>query len=424
MDTLKITQKKSNPFAQSDSNPPVPPTDSDRHRNPLQTGCRNRDLGKPLGPREERIQEEESAFLEAALSSRSWQQERNSKPSDSVPSFRRCAGSGERARGMDCVVVMEGRLVDSRCEMGEGVWDGPYHITAVELWPHGDCPTAWALPSCPCREQETEPSPPLLQPSCPKRVVGGKSSLPFSWPFCPNGVAGKETSLLVAGPFSHAPLLEEAYAECVSLVGGEIMEGVGEKSVVAPPNEDRGLSAGVSVRKWERCQEEALCVGDWEVINACPVIYHPHQDLPFQSLPYEVTEELRQIVKERGVSLPRVFSYLETLSSTYVFMPHDWNLLLKMVLTMIQYNVWLMDFRESCAAYAKDQSGLQAGMTCAHLVGKGAYTVLGSQVDYLWEIYEVIAKLVLRVVRRLPSMDKDSNLSFAKVLQGSTKPFT
>ncbi|KAJ7428352.1 hypothetical protein BTVI_00867 [Pitangus sulphuratus] len=127
-----------------------------------------------------------------------------------------------------------------------------------------------------------------------------------------------------------------------------------------------------------------------------------------------------------------MFSYLETLSSTYVFRPHDWKMLLKMVLTTTQYSVWLTDFRESCAAHANDQSGLQSGMTCVHLVGEEAYLAPGSQVDYPQEIYAIIVKLVLRAVWRLPSTDRDSNLSstdrdsnlpFAKVLQGPTEPF-
>ncbi|KAJ7399687.1 hypothetical protein BTVI_112595 [Pitangus sulphuratus] len=63
-------------------------------------------------------------------------------------------------------------------------------------------------------------------------------------------------------------------------------------------------------------------------------------------------------------------------------------------------------------------------VTYAQLVGEEAYATLGTQVDYPWEIYELIAKLVVRAHRKLPSADRDMNMSFAKVLQEPNETYT
>ncbi|XP_050188100.1 endogenous retrovirus group K member 5 Gag polyprotein-like [Myiozetetes cayanensis] len=316
--------------------------------------------------------------------------------------------TGERPAGLR----REGR--------GECVQTGMYPLPVAGSQPHGEHMAARAAPSCSPREQEMSLPLPPAQPCYPDHAAGGYPSLPVARPSSTGHAAGGCPPLPVERQICTVPVAE---ADSDGTEYSDTGEDPGEGLYAMALTEDRSMNAESHARNWNRCREEAVKSGDWEILRACPVVYRPRQNPQFQSLPYEVTKDLRRIVKESGVSSSHMFSYLETMGSTYVFTPHDWKTLLKMALSITQYSVWLSDFRESCIAYANEPGALQAGMTTDHLVGEGAYSAPGAQIGYPREIYEVISKMVLRSVRKLPSTDKDSNLSFAKVLQEATETF-
>ncbi|KAJ7412431.1 hypothetical protein BTVI_46450 [Pitangus sulphuratus] len=259
---------------------------------------------------------------------------------------------------------------------------------------------------------------PPVQPYYPDRMGGERPSLLVTRPSCTNHMAGRYPSFPVAWQNCNAPMVE---ADSDDPEYSDMGEDPGEGLVAVALNEEKCVNSELYARNWNRCQEEAIKSGDWEILRACPLVYRPRQNPQFQISPYEVTKDLRLIVKESSVFSSHMFSYLETIGSMYVFTPHDWKTLLKMALSITQYSVWLSDFQESCIAYANELGGLQAGMTSDHLAGEGAYSAPGTQIGYPREIYEVISKLVLRSVQKLPSTDKDSNLSLAKILQEVTE---
>ncbi|XP_064499235.1 LOW QUALITY PROTEIN: uncharacterized protein LOC135407799 [Pseudopipra pipra] len=279
------------------------------------------------------------------------EQEGNNVSYGSSLNFRTHAGCGDGAQNSNRRVVMKERFLNSCCGVGEGIPDNSPPSVTDESRPCGEQIAAWALPSRTVRGPELGPSLPALQPSCPNRV--NKEGLP----------------LPSQQPSSGMPL---PGAECVGTAGGEVSEEAGEESALVPLGEDECVRVGTSVSRWERCQEEAMWTGDWKVINARPVIYWPRQNPQFQGLPYDVTKELRQIVKESGISSSHVFSLEDVVKD-------DFN-------NPVQ--IWLTDFRENCTAYANDLSSLQVGVTCNHLMGERAYTAPESQAGYPRETYE------------------------------------
>ncbi|XP_051656599.1 endogenous retrovirus group K member 5 Gag polyprotein-like [Manacus candei] len=209
--------------------------------------------------------------------------------------------------------------------------------------------------------------------------------------------------------------------EFTGTTGGESWGDGEEGPGMVPSGGSEEANGEGSVDRWGLCWKEALRVRDLQVINACPVVICPHQNPQLQPLLRELTKELRQLVRETGMSSANTIAFLETLSSTYVFMPLSWKTLLKISLTNTQYNVWLNDFRESCSEYANDP---RAGVTAHQLTGNGNYSSIDEQVKYNREIYEVIAKHALRAMRKLPTSDRDNILSFTKIIQCLTEPYS
>ncbi|XP_064503473.1 endogenous retrovirus group K member 5 Gag polyprotein-like [Pseudopipra pipra] len=246
-----------------------------------------------------------------------------------------------------------------------------------------------APPSRPPRDTDADPSFPAPAPSSPTTTTTHPQAAAFA------GAAG----------------------------GGEWGEWGEEEGDfgIAPPARDEATYREGTIDRWALCREEALRTGDLQVIQACPVIIGPRQSRRFQPLPHELTKELRQLIRETGVSSPNTLAFLESLSSTYIFMPHDWRTLLQISLSNTQYNVWLNDFREICSAYANDP---QAGVSAHQLTGDGNYRSIDAQTGYNREVYEVIAKHAMRAIRKLPSSDRDANLSFTKIVQGPTESYT
>lgn len=59
------------------------------------------------------------------------------------------------------------------------------------------------------------------------------------------------------------------------------------------------------------------------------------------------------LVKESGISFHRTLSYLESISTAYVLIPHDRKSIMKMILTATQFAVWLTDYQELCMTQAE-----------------------------------------------------------------------
>ncbi|MCQ4187570.1 hypothetical protein FK515_28745, partial [Klebsiella pneumoniae] len=87
---------------------------------------------------------------------------------------------------------------------------------------------------------------------------------------------------------------------------------------------------------WEERKKEAMQNGDWQTVLACPVMYQANQQLVSQPLSYDAIKELRRTVKKGGIHSSFTTPLLEAKAESYTLDPHDWKLLMKMVLTPTQ----------------------------------------------------------------------------------------
>lgn len=88
--------------------------------------------------------------------------------------------------------------------------------------------------------------------------------------------------------------------------------------------------------------------GDLAVITAWLVIYVPDQCPAYKELDYNVIKELSTLLKEGCLPSYHVLSCLESLSTTYVLIPNDWESIMRMILTMMQFAIWFTDYCELC----------------------------------------------------------------------------
>ncbi|XP_030366861.1 endogenous retrovirus group K member 21 Gag polyprotein-like [Strigops habroptila] len=175
--------------------------------------------------------------------------------------------------------------------------------------------------------------------------------------------------------------------------------------------------------QWQDCRWEALKRGDMGVAVACPVVYRPHQTPEWQPLPYEAVKELRTAVREGGIRSTFAMSLLEATAESYVFTPHDWKSLLRMVLTLIQYMMWMSDFREQCVVTSIDNLNRALAISYEQLAGENNYAAPIAQAGYPREAYLQIKEAALKVVWKILESRRTSSESFAKVLQGSKEPY-
>lgn len=90
-------------------------------------------------------------------------------------------------------------------------------------------------------------------------------------------------------------------------------------------------------------------------------------------------------MEESGISSYHILSYLESTSTAYVLIPHNWKSIIKMILTAMQFSVWLTDHQELCATQAKALQDRNLPTVVTQLTGEGDYAVPTVQAGYLWE---------------------------------------
>lgn len=92
---------------------------------------------------------------------------------------------------------------------------------------------------------------------------------------------------------------------------------------------------------WQKWRAAMMEESDLEVITACPIIYVPNQCPAYRELDYKVIKDLRTLVKESSISSCCVLSYPGSVSTAYILIPHDWKSIMKMILTVMEFAVWL-----------------------------------------------------------------------------------
>ena len=90
----------------------------------------------------------------------------------------------------------------------------------------------------------------------------------------------------------------------------------------------------------EQCREETILRGDADTLQT-----FPNQVPRLESLPYEAVKELRESVRTFGVQSAFTYNLLVTNSDTYAMTPHDWKTVLGMILSAMQYTVFMIEYR-------------------------------------------------------------------------------
>lgn len=169
---------------------------------------------------------------------------------------------------------------------------------------------------------------------------------------------------------------------------------------------------------WQRCREAAMQEGDLAVIAACPVTHAPKQCQAYRELDYKIVKELRTLVKGSSISSHHILSYLESISTVYILVPNDWKSIMKIISTVMQFAVWLTDYRELCTTQAEVLQDRNPPIIVTQLSGEGPYAVPTVQAGRRHDVYGIITHLALQALGQLPGTGIDSNMLFTKILQG------
>ncbi|KAI1234808.1 hypothetical protein IHE44_0003189, partial [Lamprotornis superbus] len=129
------------------------------------------------------------------------------------------------------------------------------------------------------------------------------------------------------------------------------------------------------IQHWQKCREAAMKEDNLAVVTACPIIHAKNQCLAYRELDYKVVKDLRMLVEESSISSHHVLSYLESISTTFVLICHNWKSMMKIILAATQFAVWLTDYQELCMTQAKALQDRNPAIFIAHLTREGAFTV-------------------------------------------------
>lgn len=82
----------------------------------------------------------------------------------------------------------------------------------------------------------------------------------------------------------------------------------------------------------------------------------------------------------------------------YVLTPNDWKNMMKMILTITQYMVWFSDYCDACMAQAGALQQQEPPVLVIQLTGDSAYSNSRTQMNYPFDIYDLIAKITMRAI--------------------------
>lgn len=159
-------------------------------------------------------------------------------------------------------------------------------------------------------------------------------------------------------------------------------------------------------------------------LTACPVVYEQARPPSCKDLEYSVLKELHRLAQDADVTSEQLITYLQTLSSAYILTPADWKNMMRMVLMMTQYLVWFSDYHSSCLSQTGRLQRRDPRVLGVQLTGEDVFENARAQTDYPRDVYDLIAHLSIAVLRQVPMTDKAANISYTKVEQGPSEPYT
>ncbi|PKU44640.1 endogenous retrovirus group k member 5 gag poly [Limosa lapponica baueri] len=105
-----------------------------------------------------------------------------------------------------------------------------------------------------------------------------------------------------------------------------------------------------SISVWDKCRKEALAKGDADISQAFPVIYRGNRPGAREALSYDHVKELRKSVKDYGLQSGYTMNLLTAVGDGYVVTRHDWELLLRVMLSAVQCAGFMTEYRDLATA--------------------------------------------------------------------------
>ena len=172
----------------------------------------------------------------------------------------------------------------------------------------------------------------------------------------------------------------------------------------------------------EQCRKEAILRGDGDTLQAFPVLYQLNQVPRWEPLPYEAVKELRKSVRTYGVQSTFTYNLLVAIGDSYVMTPHDWKSVLRMILSPMQYTVFMTEYRDQAAVQALNNLNNLNHIGLEELMGEGVRATPQAQAQLDRQCLEQVKTLVLRAVRRVPDINSP-DASFTSIRQEATEPY-
>ncbi|XP_014798963.1 PREDICTED: endogenous retrovirus group K member 8 Gag polyprotein-like [Calidris pugnax] len=181
------------------------------------------------------------------------------------------------------------------------------------------------------------------------------------------------------------------------------------------PSDCRGMG--------DQCRKEALARGGTDILQAFPVTYQGNQPRAWEALHYNAVKELRKSVKDYGLQSAYTMNLLTALGDRYVMTPHDWKMLLRLILSATQYTVFMTEYHDLATAKAMDNLGGNLNhIGVNELVGEGPRATPDVQAQMDRWCFEQVKDVVLRALRRVPDTAAPE-ASFSAITQAPGEPY-
>uniref|UniRef100_A0A803YBC5 Gag polyprotein n=1 Tax=Meleagris gallopavo TaxID=9103 RepID=A0A803YBC5_MELGA len=203
--------------------------------------------------------------------------------------------------------------------------------------------------------------------------------------------------------------------------------GPEDKPSIFPPDDNlKGMGKINSSTKYygalEKCRKEAILQGDADTIQAFPVMYHPNQLPQWESLPYEAVKELRKSVRDYGVQSSFTYNLYVAIGDSYVMTLHDWKILLQMILSPMQFAVFMTGYQEQATNQAMNNFNNLNHIGMEELMGERVQATPQAQAQMDRRCFEQVNTLVLRAICQIPDTTLP-NSSFTAIKQETAEPY-